>query len=80
MWWDMNEKMTLYFTIQQVTEQSVTITKFTNNMPYKCIIQIRPVPPKRTYIDAIIVPKDSTVIFDNEPIDLTRIAITFEEI
>jgi hypothetical protein len=72
--------MKIGFEISQIIDNDKFITKIINKTTYNCIIQIRPIPPKRKYDDVFLIKNDTYIIIDQEPLELTRIAIIFEEI
>lgn len=71
--------MKLGFEITQVIENDIYITKFKNDTPYKCFIQIRPIPPKRKHAEFLLMQSECYKVLESQPIDLTRISIIFEE-
>lgn len=71
--------MNVKFELVQSVHGNKCFTKFTNSTIYKCLIKFKPIPPKRTYTDGILIEPGTYWVFDNELLDLTRIAITFEE-
>ncbi len=52
------------------------ITKITNKSNLDVVISIKPVKPKRKYIDILLVKKGEFLIDENE-IDLSQISISF---
>lgn len=52
------------------------ITKITNKSNLDMILSIKPVKPKRKYIDILLVKKCEFLIYENE-IDLSKISISF---
>lgn len=52
--------------------------KITNNSPFDLIISEKPIPPKRKYINRVLIKTKQCIIFDH-PIDLTTISFSFVE-
>lgn len=57
-------------------EKSGYITKITNESELDVIVSIKPIKPKRKYVDMLLVPRGQFLVHEVE-IDLSRISISF---
>lgn len=57
------------------------MTGIENTTKYNLLVSIKPIKPKRKYIDVILVPPDSFKLFTQPDfqMDLTKISFTLEE-
>jgi hypothetical protein len=70
--------MKFQFTITQYIEHDAYVTQISNDSSYDCIIQLRPIPPKRKYTNILLVKNETFLILDQAKLDLKDISITFE--
>jgi hypothetical protein len=52
------------------------VTKITNNSPFDLIVSETPIPPKRKYVDRILIKKGYSLTFE---IDLTLLSFKFDK-
>lgn len=58
-------------------EQIGNVTKITNDTEYVLLISIRPIPPKRKYVDVRLIPPGQFIILEAE-IDLSTVSFRLE--